>query len=64
MTQGVPPRVAIQVLGHSQISLALGTYSHSSRSWLYAADRMSAALWGPEATTLAPGTRRRRAWSS
>jgi integrase len=25
---GVPARVAMQILGHSQISLTLGTYSH------------------------------------
>jgi integrase len=64
MTQGVPPRVAMQVLGHSQISLTLGTYSHVVPELAQdAADGMSAALWGPEATTLAPGTRRRRASS-
>ena len=28
LTLGVPPRVAMQVLGHSQIGLTLGTYSH------------------------------------
>lgn len=28
LAQGVPPRVAMQVLGHSQITLTLGTYSH------------------------------------
>jgi len=28
LTAGVPPRVAMQVLGHSQSSLTLGTYSH------------------------------------
>ncbi len=28
LSLGVPARVAMQVLGHSQISLTLGTYSH------------------------------------
>jgi integrase len=62
MTQGVPPRVAMQVLGHSQISLTLGTYSHVVPELAHAAaESMSAALWGSEATTVAPAARRRRA---
>jgi hypothetical protein len=28
LTMGVPARVVMQILGHSQISLTLGTYSH------------------------------------
>src|SRR3954469_14989788 len=28
LQQGVPARVAMEILGHSQISLTLGTYSH------------------------------------
>lgn len=28
LQQGVPKRVAMEILGHSQISLNLGTYSH------------------------------------
>ena len=47
LTMGVPARVAMDVLGHSQISLTLGTYSHVmpllSRD---AADRVGQALWG------------------
>jgi integrase len=47
LTMGVPARVAMEVLGHSQISLTLGTYSHVmpqlSRE---AADRVGEALWG------------------
>jgi integrase len=44
LTQGVPARVVMQVLGHSQIAITLNTYSHVapelSRS---AADRAGAA---------------------
>lgn len=54
LQQGVPARVAMQILGHSQISLTLGTYSHVVPELAQdAADRMGAALW-PLATTLAP----------
>jgi len=45
LTQGVPARVVMQTLGHSQIGITLNTYSHVSpelsRS---AADRMQALL--------------------
>ncbi len=51
----------MQVLGHSQISLTLGTYSQVVPELAHAAaDRMGAALWGVEATTVAPDNRRRR----
>ncbi len=51
----------MQVLGHSQISLTLGTYSQVVPELAHAAaDRMGAALWGAEATTVAPDNRRRR----
>ena len=47
LQQGVPPRVAMQVLGHSQISLTLGTYSHVVPELaLEAAASMETALWG------------------
>jgi integrase len=47
LRQGVPARVAMQVLGHSQISLTLGTYSHVVPELAQdAADRMGDALWG------------------
>ncbi len=47
LQQGVPARVAMQVLGHSQISLTLGTYSHVVPELAdEAAERMGAALWG------------------
>jgi integrase len=47
LVQKIPARVVMQILGHSQISLTLGTYSHVvpelSRE---AADRMGDVLWG------------------
>jgi len=47
LQQGVPARVAMQVLGHSQISLTLGTYSHVAPELAQdAADRIGEALWG------------------
>jgi integrase len=55
LQQGVPARVAMQILGHSQISLTLGTYSHVVPELAHeAAERVGVALWGSEATTLAP----------
>jgi len=46
LQQGVPARVAMQILGHSQIQLTLGTYSHVVPELAQeAADRMEAALW-------------------
>ena len=47
LQQGVPARVAMQILGHSQISLTLGTYSHVVPELAdEAAERMGNALWG------------------
>ena len=47
LQQGVPARVAMQILGHSQISLTLGTYSHVVPELAdEAAERMETALWG------------------
>lgn len=47
LAQGVPARVAMQILGHSQINLTLGTYSHVVPELAHeAADRMAEALWG------------------
>ncbi len=47
LQQGVPARVAMQVLGHSQINLTLGTYSHVVPELAQeAAERMGDALWG------------------
>ncbi len=46
LQQGVAARVAMQVLGHSQITLTLGTYSHVVPELAKdAADRMVRALW-------------------
>lgn len=47
LQQGVPARVAMEMLGHSQISLTLGTYSHVVPELAEdAARRMGKALWG------------------
>ena len=47
LQQGVAARVAMEILGHSQISLTLGTYSHVVPELAQdAADRIGAALWG------------------
>jgi len=46
LAQGVPPRVAMQALGHSQIGLTLGTYSHVVPELSQeAAAAMTRALW-------------------
>lgn len=46
LQQGVAARVAMQMLGHSQITLTLGTYSHVVPELAKdAADRMGRALW-------------------
>jgi len=46
LAQGVPARVAMQILGHSQISLTLGTYSHVVPELAHeAAERMAGVLW-------------------
>jgi len=45
----------MQILGHSQISLTLGTYSHVVPELAQeAAQRLGDALSGQKATTLAP----------
>ena len=47
LTQGVPARVVMEILGHSQISLTLGTYTHVVPELARdAANRMGDALWG------------------
>ncbi|HLM07096.1 MAG TPA: tyrosine-type recombinase/integrase [Blastococcus sp.] len=47
LQQGVPARVAMEMLGHSQISLTRGTYSHVVLELAEdAARRMGKALWG------------------
>ena len=47
LTQGVPARVVMELLGHSQITLTLGTYTHVVPELAReAANRMGATLWG------------------
>ena len=47
LQQGVPARVVMDILDHSQIGLTLGTYSHVVPELaLEAADRRGRALWG------------------
>ncbi|ETA00428.1 site-specific recombinase XerD [Frankia casuarinae] len=47
LAQKVHPRVVMEIMGHSQISLTLGTYSHVAPELSTdAADRMGSALWG------------------
>jgi len=52
LVHGQHPRVVMEVLGHSQISLTVNTYSHVMPTLLReAADSMTAALWGSSAAT-------------
>jgi integrase len=47
LQQGVPARVVMEILGHPQISLTLGTYSHVVPELAEdAARRMGQAPWG------------------
>ncbi len=47
LQQGVPPRVVMEILGHSRISPTLGTYSHVVPELAKdAARRVGQALWG------------------
>lgn len=47
LAQNVPARVVMEVLGHSQISLTLSTYTHvAPQLSREAANRMGEALWG------------------
>ncbi|HEY6418687.1 MAG TPA: site-specific integrase [Candidatus Binataceae bacterium] len=47
LAQGVHPRVVMEILGHSQISLTMNTYSHVLPSGMReAADKMDAVLAG------------------
>jgi integrase len=49
LAQGVPARVVMEILGHSQISVTLNTYTHVDTSLTQdAADRMEQALWPNE----------------
>ena len=45
VAQGVPPRVVMEILGHSQIALTMNTYSHvAPEVSREAADRMAETL--------------------
>ena len=47
LEQGIPARVVMDQLGHSQINLTLGTYSHVRPAMLQvAADALGRALGG------------------
>jgi integrase len=47
LAHGVPARVVMEILGHSQISVILNTYAHIAPEVSQeAADRMNRALWG------------------
>ncbi|OHV33533.1 MULTISPECIES: tyrosine-type recombinase/integrase [Pseudofrankia] len=49
LAQGTPARVAMEILGHSQISLTLDTYSHVIPEMQRdAADGIGSVLWDPE----------------
>lgn len=49
LAQGISPRVVMEILGHSQISLTLNTYSHVIPALQSAAaDQMDKLLIGPE----------------
>ena len=55
LAQGVAPRVVMETLGHSQISLTLNTYSHVIPTLgRAAADQMDAVL-GPRTADIAAG---------
>jgi len=46
LAQGVPARVVMEILGHSQIALTMNTYSHvAPEVSREAADRMAEMLW-------------------
>jgi integrase len=49
LAQGVPARVLMEVLGHSQIGITMNTYSHVMPTQLtQAASAMETALWGDD----------------
>ena len=44
--QGVPTRVAMEILGHAQISTTMNIYSRVAREFQKeASERVAAALW-------------------
>jgi len=49
VVQGVNPRVVMEIVGHSQISVTLNTYSHVSTTVSREeVDGMSGLLWKPD----------------
>jgi integrase len=55
LEQGVSPRVAMEILGHSTIAVTQNTYQHVMPAAVAAAaEAVGAALLTPQATTLAP----------
>ena len=49
LEQGVSPKVVQEILGHSSISLTLGTYAHVTRRLAAEAARaMEGSLWGDD----------------
>jgi integrase len=57
LSEGVHPRVVMELLGHSQMRTTTDTYSHVMPALAKeAADRMGAALWGNPASGHHAGT--------
>ena len=51
--QGVPARVAMEILGHAQISMTMNTYTHIAPELQKdAAERLSSALWPDDSSAL------------
>jgi hypothetical protein len=49
LTQGVPARVVMEILGHSQATLMLGTYDHVAPEVARdAVDRVGSDLWAEQ----------------
>jgi integrase len=56
LAQGVPARVVMEVLGHSQIGVTMNIYSHLMPTQLAsAADAIGTALWGSAEEDNPPG---------
>jgi integrase len=55
LAQGVAPRVVMETLGHSQISLTLNTYSHVIPALGRAAAERMDAMLGPRTIDAAAG---------
>jgi integrase len=61
LTQGVHPRVVMELLGHSQIAITMNTYSHVVPALKKeAADQMDAALKTPEPVATSVATKPER----